>query len=98
MITESHYWKKPLLAGAKAIRKYMDTENVSEAEFARIEREIFIGFYSIRKLLEALGKVSAETRDMKVALRRYNKRADQPTLALRLSGNLARLLRTGGPT
>ena len=78
MITESYYWKKPLLTGAKAIRKYMDAENISDAQFARIEREIFIGFYSIRKLLEATGKVSAETRDMKVSLKRYEKRADQP--------------------
>lgn len=80
MITESYYWKKPLLAGAKVIRKYMDAEDISEAQFARIEREIFIGFYSIRKLLEATGKVSAETRDMKVSLKRYEKRANQPTI------------------
>ena len=78
MITESYYWKKPLLVGAKAIRKYMDAEDISEAQLARIERVIFIGFYSIRKLLEATGKVSAETRGMKVALKRYEKRADQP--------------------
>jgi hypothetical protein len=80
MITESYYWKKPLLVGAKVIRKYMDAENISEAQFARIEREIFIGFYSIRKLLEATGKVSAETRDMKVAIKRYEKRAAQPII------------------
>lgn len=78
MITESYYWKKPLLAGAKAIRKHMDSKDISEAQSARIEREIFIGFYSIRKLLEATGKVSTETRTMKVALKRYEKRADQP--------------------
>ncbi len=78
MITESNYWKKPLLAGAKVIRKHMDAEDIGEARFARIEREIFIGFYATRKLLEATGKVSAETRAMKVALKRYEKRADQP--------------------
>jgi len=78
MITESYYWKKPLLTGAKVIRKHMDSEDVSEAQFAQIEREIFIGFYAIRKLLEATGKVSVETRVMKVALKRYKKRAGQP--------------------
>ncbi len=78
MITESYYWKKALLAGAKVIRKRMDAEDISEAQFARIERKIFIGFYAIRKLLEATGKVSAETRVMKIALKRYEKRADQP--------------------
>lgn len=78
MIYESYYWKEPLLAGAKFIRKHMDKVDISDAQFARVEREIFIGFYAIRKLLEATGKVSAETRDMKLALKRYEKRADQP--------------------
>lgn len=78
MITESYYWKRPLLAGAKIIRKHMDAEDISDAQFARIEREIFIGFYAIRKLLEATGKISAETRNMKVVLKRYEKRAGQP--------------------
>lgn len=78
MITESYYWKKPLLTGAKFIKKYMDEENISDAQFARIEREIFIGFYAIRKLLEATGKVSPETRDMQVPIKWYPKRDGQP--------------------
>lgn len=78
MITESSYWKKPLVVGSKVIRKYMDAEDIGEAQYARIEREIFIGFYAIRKLLEAAGKVSAETRAMKIVLTRYEKRVGQP--------------------
>lgn len=77
MITESHYWKKPLLTGANFIRKYMDEENITDAQFARIEREIFIGFYTVRKLLEATGKVSPETRDLQVSLKCYPKRNGQ---------------------
>ncbi len=78
MITESYYWKKPLLAGAKVIRKHIDAEDISEAQFARIEREIFIGFYAIRKLFEATARVSEETRASKVALKRYEKRRGRP--------------------
>lgn len=78
MITESYYWKKPLLTGANFIRKYMDEENITDAQFARIEREIFIGFYTVRKLLEATGKVSPETRDLQVSLKCYPKRSGQP--------------------
>lgn len=78
MITESYYWKRPLLAGAATIRKYMDKDDITDAQFARIEREIFIGFYTVRKLLEAVGKVSPETRNMKVALTWHPKRAGQP--------------------
>ena len=55
----------------------MDEENITDAQFARIEREIFIGFYTIRKLLEAIGKISPETRDLQVSLKRYPKRNRQ---------------------
>lgn len=80
MITESYYWKRPLLTGAAIIRKYMDKEDITDAQFARIEREVFIGFYAVRKLLEATGKVGPETRDMKVALKWYPKRPLQPVV------------------
>lgn len=72
---ESQYWKRPLLTGAATIRKYMDKDDITDAQFARIEREMFIGFYAVRKLLEAVGKVGPETRDMRVALKWYPKRA-----------------------
>lgn len=56
----------------------MDKENLTDAQFARIEREMFIGFYSIRKLLEATGKVGPETRDVRLALKWYPKRDAAP--------------------
>ncbi len=56
----------------------MDVEDITPSQFARIEREILIGFYSIRKLFEATAKVSPETRDLKIQLKFYPKRADQP--------------------
>lgn len=80
MITESYYWKKPLLTGAGFIRKYMDEENVTDTQFARIEREIFIGFYTVRKLLEATGKVRPETRNSQVFLKCYSQRNGQPSV------------------
>ena len=78
MITESYCWKKPLLSGARVIRRYMDLKSLSDAKFARIEREIFVGFYAVRKLLEATGKVSPETRAMQVSFKWYPKRDGQP--------------------
>lgn len=80
MITESSYWKRPLLNGAAVIRKYMDKEEITDAQFARIEREMFIGFYAVRKLLDATGKVGPETRNMKVGLKWYPKRPSQPVV------------------
>ena len=80
MITESYYWKRPLLTGASVIRKNMGAGHMTDAQFAQTEREILIGFYSIRKLLEATGTVSPETRDMKVALRWYAKYSAKPVV------------------
>lgn len=78
MITESYYWKMPLLRGAAVIRKYMAREDLTDAQFARVERELFIGFYAVRKLLEATGKVSAGTRQMKIDLLWHPKVSDTP--------------------
>lgn len=80
MITESYYWKKPLLSGAKLIRKSMELDEMSDAQFAKIERELFIGFYSIRKLMEAVGKVSKETREMQLKVSLYPKLPDAPVV------------------
>lgn len=78
MITESFYWKKPLLKGASIIRTYMEREDLSDAQFARVERELFIGFYAIRKLLEATGKVSEPTRNLKLPTIWYPKKTEKP--------------------
>lgn len=61
MICESHYWKRPLLRTATWLERWRLDENVSERDLARIERELFVGFYAIRKLLETF-KVSPSTR------------------------------------
>lgn len=78
MITESFYWKKPLLRGASIIRNYMEKDKISDAQFARVERELFIGFYAIRKLLEAVGKVSESTRNLKLPTLWYPKMNEKP--------------------
>ena len=78
MITESIYWKKPLLKGADIIERCMERPALSDAQFARVERELFVGFYAVRKILEAVGKVSFETRNLQVAITWSAKRLGQP--------------------
>jgi hypothetical protein len=53
MIWESCFWKYPLLNLVKEIEEWESTNDIDEAGFARIERELMIGFYSVRKLVEA---------------------------------------------
>lgn len=61
MIWVSSEWKEPLLKSAKWLRAVKFSDSTQERTFVRIEKELFVGFYSIRKLLETL-KVSDSTK------------------------------------
>lgn len=71
MIWESSYWKEPLLESASWLRRVRFRKNTRERTLARVEKEIFIGFYSIRKPLEAI-KVSDNTKNSKHELTWYS--------------------------
>jgi len=71
MVSESHYWKEPLLEMASrfdAMKKYDD---LTDEQFAQIERDIFIGFYSVRKLFETPTKLKDATKLIRVHLEWY---------------------------
>lgn len=54
MIFESHYWKKELYKINKKIIKRKESNNFwTENQYGTFEKEIMIGFYIIRKLVEA---------------------------------------------
>jgi len=71
MISESWYWKVPLLETAERLRVLKTVEELGEEQFPAIERDIFIGFYSVRKLFEATAKVTDRTRRSKVRVSWY---------------------------
>lgn len=71
MIRESSYWKKPLLSIAKRLRRFKTDAEITERQLANIERDIFIGFFSVRKLLDAITKVTDATRLFQVQLSWY---------------------------
>lgn len=71
MIHESRYWKEPLLRAATWLSKLcVEDGDASERSLVRVERELFIGFYAIRKLLETF-KVSTSTKELKFELQAY---------------------------
>lgn len=70
MIWESGFWKDPLLVAAKWLRSVRLTDRTRESTFVRIEKEIFFGFYSIRKLFDTL-KVSDSTKEVSYDLTWY---------------------------
>lgn len=64
MITESYYWKKPLLDTAEKISKTTIAAESKDFDeiYNTLEREISIGFYSIRKLLDTKATITDELR------------------------------------
>jgi len=60
MIWESHFWKEDLLKKAAKLRVRKLQRRWPEASLAKLEQELMLGFYSIRKLHEA-DKLSTRT-------------------------------------
>lgn len=71
MIWESWYWKQPLLEMADRLANFKVSNDLSDEEVAQVERDIFIGFYSVRKLLEAPAKINDKTRSLSLTLRKH---------------------------
>ncbi|WP_123478544.1 hypothetical protein [Pseudomonas canadensis] len=72
MIWESWYWKQPLLEMAHRLAHFKASNDLSDEEVAQVERDIFIGFYSVRKLLEAPAKITDKTRSLSIPLRKHS--------------------------
>ena len=53
MIYESSYWKDDLLKLASRLERRLIQSRWGEKNFYTLEKEIFFGFYSIRKLIES---------------------------------------------
>ena len=78
MIWESHYWKEPLLKMADRIEKFSQKDGLTERQGAQYERDIFIGYYTVRKLFESAGKVSNETKVRKLSIIWFPKKSAAP--------------------
>jgi hypothetical protein len=79
MISESSYWKNDLLKQAASLRLRQDQRRWPEASFSRVEQLVMLGFYSIRKLIEAK-KLSDSTVTSTVQLRAYGATGKSVTL------------------
>jgi len=68
VIHESYYWKQPLLESAMKFKEYQALEEIDEERYVKIEHDVFIGFYSIRKLLESDTKITDSLKNQKYDL------------------------------
>tara|TARA_R110000850_G_scaffold104787_3_gene215488 strand:+ start:1265 stop:1798 length:534 start_codon:yes stop_codon:yes gene_type:complete len=67
LIWESYYWKQPLLESAKRLQKLSELCSFEDAEMVRLEKDIFIGFFSIRKLMDTF-KISDATKSHEILI------------------------------
>jgi hypothetical protein len=70
MIWESSYWKDDLLRSARNLRAKTKQANWPERSQVVVQKLIFLGFYSIRKLLEA-GKLSTKLSSHNISVTVY---------------------------
>ncbi len=79
MIWESEDWKRPLLRLASKLARWSTPREWTERELASLEKDIFIAFYSIRKLMEAK-KLSNATEVMPLNVAMYPSKHKDVTL------------------
>ncbi|MBN4073553.1 hypothetical protein JYT23_01810 [Mariprofundus ferrooxydans] len=70
MIYESSYWKDDLLKLAKKLELRLIQKRWSERSFYAVEKELFLGFYVIRKLIES-NKVSESIKNKTYQLHEF---------------------------
>jgi hypothetical protein len=70
---ESRYWKEDLTRIAKTLRRVRNPGRWSERAHCVVERELMIGFFLVRRLIE-LRKVSSKTRNYSMTVFSYRLR------------------------
>jgi hypothetical protein len=79
MISESWYWKRPLIETAQRLTLLKSVADVSEEQLVQFEKDILIGFYSIRKLFETPTKVTDAIKETKFDLNWYPNKGEKVT-------------------
>jgi hypothetical protein len=79
VISESRYWKQPLVTYASRLAKLARARCLSERKLAHAERDLFFGFYAVRKLLDSPGKISDKVAAMQVELTCYPNSGERVT-------------------
>lgn len=79
MISESAYWKTDLLRQSLLLRKRLAQKRWPDTSFAKCEQTIMMGFYTIRKLIEAK-KLTDVLTGISFAVRLYSSKGKPVTL------------------
>lgn len=71
MIWESHEWKEPLLAMARRLDSARHAKRLTAQRLAQVERDIFLGCFSVRKLIHSGPKLTDACRAMRLPVTWY---------------------------
>lgn len=80
MIYESYVYKDELLKIADRFEKRLVQKRWSEHSTFLLEKDVFFSFFTIRKLIEAKTKLSEETSEMKIDLKRFEPTGMKPNI------------------
>jgi hypothetical protein len=72
MITDSVPWKRELFRIARRIESWRKQKRFPQATLFAVEKELFVAFYVIRKLMDAKTKLSFNVRDLQTPIRAYS--------------------------
>ena len=67
MIWETFYWKKPLWQSAKTLRN-LKGKRITDLRYAKIEREVCLGFFTVRRLFETPAKMTDRIRHKQIQI------------------------------
>jgi len=80
MINESYIYKDELNRIADRMEKRLIQKRWTDHSWFLFEKDVFVSFYIIRKLIEAKSKISTKTANMKVKLLKYKPMGTTPTI------------------
>lgn len=90
MIYESRFWKEDLLKQAKSLLKKSTQRKWTENTYFRLEQTVMLGFYSVRKLVEAK-KISDVVVEQRVSLSMHKHKDEWDPTTLRNRRKIDRL-------
>jgi hypothetical protein len=71
VIWDSSHWKQPLIAMARRLKSAGRVSELSDRHVVQAERDVFLGCFSVRKLLHSGPKLTDSCRETRVCLTRY---------------------------
>jgi len=80
MIYESYIYKNDLLKIAQRMEKRLEQKRWSDHSLFLFEKDIFLAFFIIRKLIEAKTKLTQEVTNTKVELEKFFPTGKEPTI------------------